>query len=168
MYYLDTNVIIAYGFREEVHHKIAKKAVNNLKGPFCISAWSLVELAAALSRQKKMQYKFPPEIERIAQTPTDKVELTIRWLLKKLNIQKILPDQGKLIKDFSTEITVEHLEAIKLALKIAFQHMIGAGDIMHLTYMLNHGIKNFVTLEEKIEKSQNTLATLGIHIIRIR
>ena len=29
MYYLDTNVIIAYGFREEVHHKIAKKAVNN-------------------------------------------------------------------------------------------------------------------------------------------
>jgi len=170
MYYLDTNVIIAYGFREEAHHKIARKAVEELRGPFCISAWSLVELAAVLSRQTKVRYRFPPEIEQFAQDPRDKIDLTIRWLLKKLNVERILPDRGDLLRDhdYNTEITIEHLKAIELALKMAFRHIVGAGDIMHFVYMINHGIKDFMTLEDKIEKSKDILATLGVHVIRVK
>jgi len=170
MYYLDTNVIIAYGFKEETHHKIARKAIEELKGPFCISAWSLVELATVLSRQTKVRYRFPPEIEQLAQAPGDKIDLTIRWLLKKLNVKRILPDSGELLKDrdYNTEVTIEHLKAIDLALKMAFQHIVGAGDIMHFVYMINYGVEDFVTLEDKIEKSKDILATLGVRVIRVR
>ena len=56
---------------------------------------------------------------------------------------------------------------MNLTLKLALQHMIGAGDLMHLAYMPSHTIRRFVTLEERIEKTE-PLAAIGVQVVRVK
>ena len=59
-YYLDTNVIIAYAFEEEVNHEAAVKLLNRLEGQLVTSVFTLLEAATVLSRETRLRYRLPP------------------------------------------------------------------------------------------------------------
>lgn len=157
MSYLDTCVIIAYGFEEEENHdsaeKIIQKGINY--GCFCVSTFSIVELFCVLSRKTK-NYRLPPWIEKLADEET-KIELTVRYLLKKLNA-KILPDNSSLANWSDIDFFHIFLDAMRCAIQMKLK---GTGDTVHIAYVKKfrdeEKIQYFITIDPDMNAKKTAI-----------
>ena len=167
MSYLDTCVIIAYGFKEEQNHLTAEKLVKKAKthGDFYASTFSLVELFCVISR-KHQNYHLPSHIEILTDEET-KVESIVLYL-KLLNLK--IPSDTPVVEDWEdTKIFQTFLEKTKIAYQTKLK---GTNDTLHVAYVKKFYekglLKYLVTLDpdmnlkkDVIEKTAN-VSLLGI------
>jgi predicted nucleic acid-binding protein len=140
MSYLDTCIIIAYGFAEEPNHEKAEKLVQKGKtlGDFCASPFSLVELCCVLSRKIK-SYCLPPWIEKLSDDEI-KLMVTVDYLLKRLDAR--IPADISTLKNWNN-IELFHIffDTMELAQQIRLR---GAGDTVHMAYVKKFKDEGFV------------------------
>lgn len=163
MAYVDTNVVVAYGFKNDPNHQNARKIIDKLRSQNLISSpITLVELYSVLSRRHD-QYKPPPELKKLK---ADRLIYGLaRYLCSLMNL-KILPDTPKL--DRLDELSIYHIysRAIKLAPELSLKTL----DLFHLAYATKFHedglVDVFATLDREIlEKKDIIEMRLGIKII---
>lgn len=147
MSYIDTCIIIAYGFNEERNHDQAEKLVQKGRafGSFYASPFSLVELFCVLSR-KNRSYSLPSWIEKLSDEKT-KLEATVIYLLKLLDAK--IPSDNPLLKDWNNfKLFHIFLETMQIAQRIK---LAGTADTLHIAYIKKFKdeglVKYFMTMD---------------------
>lgn len=165
MSYLDTCVIISYGFENDRNHDEAVKLIKEIKsdGRFYSSTLTLTELHCVLSRRMH-QYRLPPGIEQIADEGV-RLKAVVLYLLQILDIT-IPPDDPGVIDLGKFKLFHRFYESIQLAKDVKLKTL----DTMHLAYanqLKNKGnVKNFVTLDKEILKNKEKIkTTTGLNVL---
>jgi len=165
MAYLDTNVIIAYGFDGDPNHEKAVSIIEGGRsvGEFYGSTFTLVELFCALYRNIQ-KYRLPPGIEQIVDERS-KVRVTVSYLLYNLNIH-MFSDESRLMDLDNLKSFHVFYEAIHLAQKIKLRTL----DMLHLAYANQLAKKNiidyFITLDSAIvEKKGEIEESIGVKVV---
>ncbi len=167
MTYLDTSLIVAFGFREEVNHERARRCVEELlsKGEaFIISPFTLAELYAVLSRLSKVEYVPPPPFPRLFEGDEGRTELCVRYLLRLLRL-KVAEDEATLESYAGKAMFKKFSEAINVSRKLAGRHRLGCGDLIHVSYAAQLG-EALATLDDRFgEVAEEILERLRVEII---
>jgi predicted nucleic acid-binding protein len=137
MYYLDTNVILSYTHKTEALHWQAKSLIENLKGEFYASPFSILELFCVVSRNIG-KYKLPlPHFRRLRES--EKVKTVVENAIRSLNLTVCSDDTtNKEIGWLGVKMFARYFDSIALAPKVKLP----AKDILHVAYasqMKNEG-----------------------------
>lgn len=165
MYYLDTQVILAYSYDSETEHDNAVKVLKDLDGDYYTSPIGLLELYGVVSRNVN---KFELPSKSMQSLPVDiKVGIIVDFAIKKLNI-KCCVDNNGLTKyaSMNVDISSRYHEIIQLAPKLQLH----AGDSLHVSYatdlMKSGKIKYIVSLDKHFKaKKENIKRVTGIELI---
>jgi len=150
MAYVDTNVVLAKYFPEDMIHRRALRFLEQSAMRKIISPISLVELAAVLSRIDPA-LSAPEELLR--ETPRRRVRALLEFLIKDTNLHVAsVPAKAKLrVGGTSFAAPIEYYTCIRLAHALKLKTL----DLLHVAYADNlrkcgYDIKTFVTFDQDI------------------
>lgn len=141
MFYLDTDVILAYNYETEVQHWRAVDLIERIEGSkFYTSSFTILELYCVVSRNIG-KYKLPFSSFRSLKEETQ-VKMVIEHAIRSLNLTVCSDDTANTeIGWLSAKVFSRYFDAIRLAPKVKLK----PGDTLHVTYA--HQLKT----EGKIE-----------------
>ncbi|MEM1610096.1 MAG: type II toxin-antitoxin system VapC family toxin [Sulfolobales archaeon] len=165
MAYVDTNVIIAYGFEDDPNHDKATSLVERYRGAgeFYGSPLTLVELYSSLHRNIQ-RYRLPQTIMQLSDERI-KVKSIVQLLLRSLDI-KIFPEDCTVESVDNFKIHRIFNEAVQLVHRIRLRTL----DLLHVVYaklLAERGlVRYFITLDSDIIKRRREIHEVaGLNIV---
>ncbi|RZN43496.1 MAG: PIN domain-containing protein [Methanophagales archaeon ANME-1-THS] len=157
MFYLDTDVILAYNYETEVQHWRAINLIKDIEGgKFYTSPFAIVELYCTVSRdinniciQVKHLRKQKEEI---------KVKTVVEYVIRSLNLT-VCSDgvANEEIEWLGVKVFSKYFDAIKLAPKVKLR----TGDLLHVAYawqLKNEGkIGYLVSLDDDFQERNEVI-----------
>jgi len=130
MFYLDTDVILAYNYETEVQHWRAVNLIEKIEGSkFYASPFSILELCCTVSRDIN-KYKLPSPTFR-KQKEEIKVKMAVEYAIRSLNLTVCSDDTAnKEMEWLGAKVFSRYFDAIKLAPKAKLR----TGDTLHVAY----------------------------------
>ena len=157
MFYLDTDVILAYNYKTEVQHWRAVNLIEKIEGSkFYASPFTILELSCAVSRDIG-KYKLPFSSFRELKEET-KVKMVIEHAIRSLNLTVCSDDTAnKEIEWLGVKVFSKYFDAIRLAPKVKLR----TGDILHVAYacqLKKEGkIEYIVSLDDDFQKKEELI-----------
>jgi len=154
MFYLDTDVILAYNYETETQHWRAVDLIERIEGSkFYASPFSILELYCTVSRTID-KYKLPfPRFRKLKEEL--KVKMVIEHAIRSLNLTVCSDDTAnKEIEWLSVKVFSRYFDAIRLAPKVKLR----TGDLLHVAYackLKTEGkIEYIVSLDNDFQKKE--------------
>ncbi len=157
MFYLDTDVILAYNYETEVQHWRAVNLIEKIEGSkFYASPFTILELYCAVSRDIG-KYKLPFSSFRELKEET-KVKMVIEHAIRSLNLTVCSDDiTNKEVEWLGIKMFARYFDCIALAPKVKLR----TGDILHVAYacqLKNEGkIEYIVSLDDDFQKKEGSI-----------
>lgn len=167
MFYLDTDVILAYNYETEVQHWRAVNLIEKIEGSkFYASPFSILELYCTVSRTIGKYKLRSPRFRELKEEI--KVKMVIEYAIRSLNLTVCSDDTAnKEMEWLSVKMFSRYFDAIKLAPKVKLR----TGDLLHVAYacqLKNEGkIEYIVSLDDDFQKKEVSIEReTGIKILQ--
>lgn len=156
MFYLDTNIILAYTHKTEELHWQAKFVIENLEGKFYASPFSILELYCVVSRNIGKYKLHLPYFRRLREN--EKVKTVVENAIRSLNLTVCSDDTAnEEIEWLGVKVFSKYFDAIRLAPKVKLPK----GDTLHVSYafqLKNEGkIEYIVSLDKHFQEKKELI-----------
>jgi len=165
MAYVDTNIVIAYYFREDPNHRKAAKVVEVLRKEgkeMIISPLTLTELYSILSRRSGT-YALPPRIRAIADEKL-KIYILVNHIIEDIRL-RLIDDEPHVEQVNKTKLFHIYRRAIRYVTDLKLKTL----DLLHIAYAIllaSKGLVNvFTTLDDEILAKRHLLEKLGLKLL---
>lgn len=167
MRYMDTHVILAYGFEKDPNHEKAVELVDKSIGDPFTSPYTLVELYCTVSR--KIDRYYIPGFDFLEIDDETKARVIVEYSIRLLGLRICADDiSAKRIKELDVDIFSAYLDAISLAPRLRMP----TGDTIHIVYAsrFHNGqkAKSLLTLDSHFHERKDAIEKeTGILILTV-